>query len=114
MADDFEISIERWVQRKKDDAELFKEAFAQNLVTRLKENTPVVTGNLRARWHVQEITEDHIEIVNDAAYARRVNGGFIGKDSLGRNFHQRGRHFVEQTLVDVGQIARQTEEDLKR
>lgn len=113
MADEFDISIAKWVDRQKARKAEYVQAFGENLVTRLKEHTPVVTGNLRARWHVAEITEDHLLIVNDAAYARRVNFGFNGKDSLGRSYHQRGSHIVEQTLVDVAEIARQTEEDLK-
>ncbi len=113
MADEFTISIQKWVGRQKARQAEFVEAFGQNLVTRLKAHTPVVTGNMRARWHVAEITEDHLLIVNDAEYARRVNFGFNGKDSLGRNYHQRGSHIVEQTLVEVAEIAEQTEGDLK-
>ena len=111
-ADDFEVDIARWVNKVKKNVDLFKTALAENEVTRLKELTPVDTGNMRSRWHVSEITEDYIEIVNDAAYAHRVNSGFIGKDSLGRQFHQRGVHMVEQVISETPAIVRKTMEDV--
>ena len=30
-----------------------------------------------------------------AAYARRINYGFVGEDSLGRSYNQQGAHFLE-------------------
>jgi hypothetical protein len=33
-----------------------------------------------------------------AAYARRVNSGFTGQDSLGRTYNQQGAHFVENAV----------------
>lgn len=34
-----------------------------------------------------------------AAYARRVNYGFVGADKLGRNYNQQGAHFLEGATV---------------
>ena len=113
MADDFEVDVSKWAEKAKKDQALFAQALAENEVTRLKELTPVVTGNMRARWHVEAIEADHIDIVNDAIYARRVNDGFVGKDALGRQYHQRGRHMVEQAIAETPEIAQKTIEDLK-
>lgn len=45
------------------------------------------------------------------AYARRVNSGFIGSDSLGRKYNQAGRYFVESAIAQwpeiVGRAARE-------
>lgn len=37
---------------------------------------------------------DQIEAVYTAKYARRMEYGFVGKDSLGRTYNQTGRRFV--------------------
>lgn len=112
MADDFAMDVTRWVKKAGDRAEAFKIAFPEKLVTRLKELTPVVTGRMRAGWHAQKEGEDAVDIVNDAEYAHRVNSGFIGKDSLGREYHQRGAHMVEQTIQESSEIAKETLEEL--
>jgi hypothetical protein len=111
---DFEVNISRWVAKQKADLETFKTALGEAEVTRLKELTPVDTGNLRSRWHVEKITDDEIVIINDAEYAHRINNGFIGTDSLGRRYHQRGVHMVEQAIAETPQIVKKAEEDLKR
>ena len=35
-----------------------------------------------------------------AIYARRLNYGFVGQDSLGRNYNQAGAHFVEGAIAE--------------
>lgn len=97
-------------------------------------NMPVITGNLRRsllastsampsiRQGVGEFPDnsgqialtvngaeitDTIYLGFQAAYARRVNYGFVGADSLGRNYNQVGANFVGlavqqwQTIVDA-------------
>ena len=41
-----------------------------------------------------------------AEYARRVNNGFTGADSLGRNYTQVGAHFVEGAVDQWPAIVR--------
>ena len=41
-----------------------------------------------------------------AIYARRLNYGFVGEDSLGRNYNQAGAHFVEGAIADWPHIVR--------
>lgn len=38
---------------------------------------------------------DFIHLGFQAGYSKRVNFGFVGQDSLGRNYNQEGAHFVE-------------------
>lgn len=42
---------------------------------------------------------------NVAPYARRLEHGFVGIDSLGRHYEQQGRHFVRMTLMEAPAIA---------
>lgn len=39
-----------------------------------------------------------------AVYARRLNYGFVGEDSLGRTYNQTGRQFVEHAIEQWPQI----------
>jgi hypothetical protein len=43
--------------------------------------------------------EDAIYLGWQATYARRMNSGFVGQDSLGRNYNHAGRHFVERAVA---------------
>lgn len=42
-----------------------------------------------------------------AAYARRMNYGFVGADSLGRVYNQSGNHFVEGAIAKWPQLVAQ-------
>ena len=42
---------------------------------------------------------DVIMLGYQAIYARRVDGGFVGQDSLGRNYNVEGSHFVEAAAL---------------
>lgn len=78
---------------------------------------PVDTGNLRntlmsslsggvgsqgAASHIMVAASmkagDTATFTYTAAYARRVNSGFTGQDSLGRTYNQTGAHFVENAV----------------
>jgi hypothetical protein len=46
-------------------------------------------------------------MVNGTAYAARLEFGFTGTDKLGRNYDQRGRFFVRDTLRQFPAIVRE-------
>lgn len=48
-----------------------------------------------------------------AGYARRMNFGFVGADSLGRVYNQNGYHFVERAISMWPQIVSETVQELK-
>lgn len=50
---------------------------------------------------------------NNTAYGRRLENGFTGRDSRGREIHQRGRFFVRNALARWGDTVRRTAIDLK-
>ena len=48
-----------------------------------------------------------------ANYAHRLNYGFVGEDSLGRNYNQAGAHFVEGAIADWPNIVRMAVSKIK-
>lgn len=129
MAEDFDVYIDKWVAKARRKSQKVLAAVALAAESRVKELTPVVTGNLRSRWAVEvrsglDSTEaaskpvaevelgDKIRIVNGAEYARRVEYGFVGKDSLGREFHTKGAGMVQQTVKELPQIIKSVLSDI--
>ena len=97
----------------------------------LYDNTPKKTGKLAAAWRASigqpsratsfgglsdpvpamdavvgrlKLGETYY-VSNIAPYALRIEYGFVGVDSLGRNYNQQGRYFAQQTLNDLPTIA---------
>jgi len=123
--DPFQVQVERWVAKAKADANAAMMATATDALARVKELTPVVTGNLRANWTImlqgaadtidgnvnsQDVIAkfevgDQIIIGNPVVYAPRVNWGFTGTDSLGRHYNQNGKYMIEQTVAEMPAIA---------
>lgn len=48
-----------------------------------------------------------------ARYARRVNSGLVGADSLGRVYNQSGAHFVEGAVKKWPRIVRQAATEIR-
>ena len=48
-----------------------------------------------------------------AIYARRLNYGFVGQDSLGRTYNQAGAHFVEGAIAEWPNIVRMAVSKIK-
>lgn len=107
MAADFDIAIDRFI--KKADRRLAGLPFAigLDLLAYLKEQTPVVTGNLRASWHLR-VEKEYLVISTGVVYARRIEYGFSGEDSLGRQFNQSGRGMVRMTVEAAPRLIRET------
>ena len=56
---------------------------------------------------------DKMHIAWTAAYAHRINSGFVGTDSLGRTFEQGGVHWVETAAEKWDAIVQANAEFLK-
>lgn len=83
----------------------------------LQSVTPVDTGRLRASWQLEPAPEDIragdvVRISTNVVYARRVDLGYVGTDSLGRYYDQKGAHMVEKTIAQLPIIADQVRKDL--
>jgi hypothetical protein len=126
--DQFAVDVRNWVEKAKNDVNGAFQATALLALARVKELTPVDTGFLRASWTIVNADNvqgmdgspasaleavanlrlgDRIMLVNPAPYAMRINFGFVGEDSLGRHYDQKGRHMVEQTIAEMPEISRQ-------
>lgn len=115
----FTASVKAWGDKALENAELVLKASAQELMdiaqlpTAQGGRMPVITGTLRnslvsglngamnqgggdsyALTIAGMKLGDTAQFAWVAAYARRIEYGFSGQDSLGRNYNQSGRHFV--------------------
>jgi hypothetical protein len=123
---DFAIDVSAWVRQATDRMDAAFRAIAFDAVTEVQLRTPVDTGYLRSNWTAILAGEQEpkagatppasdaiarakagqvITILNPVIYARRIEFGFVGEDSLGRSYHQMGRHMVQQTIAELPQIA---------
>ena len=56
---------------------------------------------------------DEVFLGYQAAYARRMNSGFVGTDKAGRTYNQSGNHFVERAIIMWPQIVDQAVVDVR-
>ena len=123
---DFSSDVSQWCDQATDRASALFCTIVADAVARVQELTPVDTGFLRSNWTVvkpgdaepvagrvpnpqnaiiQSEVGDVLMIVNPTVYARRIEFGYTGEDSLGRYFNQPGRHMMQQTISEMPQIA---------
>lgn len=127
MAAPFDVQIAAWVAKAKAREREFCIEFVQDLNEEVVRATPVKTGFLRASWWgsigtpienagggsvaqmnlvaAAIVPGDVYYAMNGAAYAKRVEYGFVGEDSLGRKYSQAPRAFVRGTVARAGDIA---------
>ena len=127
MSDDpFTVSVKKWVDKAHAHSDQALQAIAWAALQRVQELTPVRTGTLRAGWQIvrpgdempiAKREEENLAMVlslragdvflitNPVVYARRIEFGFVGEDSLGRHYHQEGRHMLQQTIAEMPAIA---------
>ncbi len=71
---------------------------------------PLKTGTLRRSIHVltTELTPTRavVSVGPDVPYGRRLEFGFVGKDSLGRNYHQGPRPYMRPAFETQKEAAR--------
>lgn len=124
----FSVDIDKFIASAKGKAQLFTSEFVQDISEAVVEATPVKTGFLRASWWASinspvrptggQGNVGNVGLVgadlqlgdvyymnNGAAYAMRVEFGFVGEDSLGRKYNQPPRAFVRGTLDRAASIA---------
>lgn len=125
---EFAVTIEQWVEQvAKPRQDAFVRGVAMAALTRVKQLTPVVTGNLRASFKdympdeaiaaqaaagrpdgaaiTQATAGGKVFIGTAVAYAMRVEFGFVGTDARGRHYEQKGRGMVQQTVIELPGIA---------
>lgn len=126
--DPFFVAVDAWITKAKERQDRVIQLAAELALQRIKELTPVKTGNLRANWVVirgskadalsgppprPEESEqailtlhagDAFTLVNPTEYAARINYGFVGTDSLGRHYDQPGVHMIEKVVTELPDI----------
>lgn len=134
MEDEFEVQVRQFVEKAGRRAQAAFRATALDAVSRVKELTPVRTGYLRANWTALRNDEaepvagrtppaevaiarlrlgEKIVVLNPVIYARVVEFGFQGEDARGRTVHRTGRGMVQQTVVEVPEIARRATDRIR-
>lgn len=127
----FSADVSSWVTKAKNNADLALQATAQDALETVKSKTPVKTGFLRANWTVlapndtmpiagqeenssETISKlrfgDNVIIVNPVVYAARIEYGFVGVDSLGRQYHEHPVGMMAQTIAELPDIAKRATE----
>jgi hypothetical protein len=128
---DFAAAIDRWCEQAEALPDQVFRGIAEAALQRVKELTPVDTGNLRANWSITLGDEqpiigrddrnpdgaplrvdlswlkagEVIRIVNPVAYARPVEYGYTIKLKDGGTRQVEGRHMAQQTILELPRIA---------
>lgn len=134
---EFSASIAAWAQRTEGELLALARQSVQSVAERIKVNTRVDTGNLRANWIASLNTPasetagaggrpplDYTVVIqqmklgdtfwfsNNTVYALRIEFGFVGPDSLGRVYNQKGDYNVTNTVRLWPLIVQETAQDL--
>jgi hypothetical protein len=123
---DFSSDVSKWCDMAAARASQVFRAIAFDAVTKVQTLTPVDTGFLRSNWTcIRQGDAEPVAgrvppagaaiaaaqvgqilvILNPVVYARRIEYGFVGEDSLGRHYNQTGAHMMGQTMTDMPNIA---------
>lgn len=70
----------------------------RDATTRGRRNAPVDSGDLAS-----DVSKDlkRFQVYNTLEYAPRINWGFTGVDSLGREYDQNGTFYLEDAALDA-------------
>lgn len=129
MTAEYDAGIDKWLASVKADLKAVARQSIYRLCFSVVSDTPVDTGFLRGMWQpsigdMPEAKEGAaldpggalaaadlaVKIAalelgatfyysNATVYARRLEYGFVGTDSLGRNYNQAGRFFVTNNVA---------------
>lgn len=131
----FKAALAGWAEKVGQQVDALARQTCQETSERVVKNTPVDTGFLRGSWQPSigsystdapkvggqaDVTlvcsgiaaGDVYYMVNNTAYAQRIEYGFVGEDSLGRTYDQAGRYFVRDVVATYDQIVSDVAADL--
>jgi hypothetical protein len=122
----FNADLSAWANKAQAKLDGLVRQTCQEISENTVKDTPVDTGFLRGSWQpsigapaaakgaldqsgAKALADiglvvsgvkagDRFFLVNNAAYARRLEYGFVGEDSLGRTYNQQGRFFVTRNV----------------
>lgn len=114
-----DLKAQRWISAAREGLRFGVSEAAFMFENGMKQHVPVDTGHLRDSIHTTTIADEAekqvkaVSPVTEAAnpwgidppYARRIEYGFVGADSLGRVYHQPAQPYVrasfEENKVDA-------------
>lgn len=110
-----ELKAKRWISAAVDGLRFGVSEGAFMMEQGMIQRVPVDTGHLRDSIHTTTIADDGakqvkavspvVEAANpwgiDPAYARRIEYGFVGPDSLGRVYHQPPQSYIRSTYDEL-------------
>jgi hypothetical protein len=130
----FSNAVNKWAKETSEKMDLVYREGLKDFRDELLINTPIDTGNLRASLQTapaggitsgpyKEYGSDYniaasnavidasvkgsrVTFVYRAPYARRLEYGFTGIDSLGRNYNQAGRFWIKHTSARFVSVMR--------
>lgn len=138
----FAASFDQWAKQQQVNMDALARQSCQELSFNVVISTPVDTGFLRSSWQpsignmtvsmdstadptgaaalsrvYMTITGvkagDLYHMTNNAAYAKRLEFGFVGTDSLGRSYNQKGRFFVTDNIKKFDTFVKKVISELK-
>ena len=137
----FSNSVNKWAKETEERISLVRAAGLKDFRDALLAATPIDTGNLRASLQtspqgeiaagpymeygsdyntassnavIDSLAKDgRVSFVYRAPYARRLEYGFTGIDSLGRHYNQAGRYWIKSTSARFVSIMRAAATRLK-
>lgn len=118
----FALQLQAFFDKTREEADRIVAGAITEFAERVEDRSPVDTGFFRANWRLgvdapsvadtgglsfpAEVVGHVYYFTNNAAYARRLEYGFTGTDSLGRSYNQPGRGFVGITVMEWPDILR--------
>lgn len=100
----FEASLRDALSKLKLKSDEEAERLAYDIANRAKKRAPVETGRLRASIDVQAGQDEagkFFDVGTPVVYAPRIEFGFIGTDSLGRNYNQPPNPFMRSSILEA-------------
>lgn len=135
----FKASLRDWASRFPQKMNALARQTCQQVSENVISSTPVDTGFLRSSWQPsigrpevasgaagkQEQALASVGLViagmkagsvyyllNNAVYAKRIEFGFVGEDSLGRKYNQQGRFMVTDNVKRWPSVVQSVAKDL--
>lgn len=134
---EFKAALASWADKVGEQADALARQVCQETGFRVVYHTPLDTGFLRGSWQpslgaiqtgdkaaasdsIADVAlvctgikaGDVFYMTNNASYARRIEYGFVGQDSLGRHYNQPPRYFVRDTVAKYREIVTMSAQDL--
>mgnify|MGYP001292038658 CR=1 FL=1 len=92
---------EAWEQAADDGTR----GIAEEILVAAQARVPVKSGALRSSGRVEQLERHQYAVVFDTPYARRIELGFHGTDSLGRRYNQAGQPYLRPAYEEKRMVA---------